>query len=181
MLYRAPLRRLLLCFAFTLLFSAAAFAQSGLGEIAGLVSDPSGGGVARAAVSLTNQDTGVTQSAVSDTDGRYTFTAVPPGKYSVKVEASGFRLVTVTDIEMVIGAHVNRDIPLTLGNVAESVTVSGEVPEIDTTKTEVSGVVSRVQIETLPVNTRQYLNLALLMPGTTQDASRTFYNSVQAG
>ncbi len=82
---------------------------------------------------------------------------------------------------MNIGIHVDKDIALTVGNVQDAITVAGDTPPIDTTNGEVAGVVTQLQIDTLPVNTRQYLNLALLMPGTTQDASRTFYNNVQIG
>src|SRR5262249_6578965 len=63
----------------------------------------------------------------------------------------------------------------------ESVVVTGEIPPIDVTKSDVSGVVTNQQIDSLPINTRQFINLALLEPGTSQDSSRTFYNSVQMG
>jgi len=158
-----------------------AMAQSGQGEITGVIKDPSGAGVPNAAVSLVNQDSGVTRVAKSESDGRYLFAAVPPGRYSLKIEATGFKPVTVTDIEVVIGAHVDRDVSMVVGNLTEVVTVTGEVPAIDTANSQVAGVVQQIQIDTLPVNTRQYLNLATLLPGTTQDASRTFYNSVQLG
>src|SRR6185369_4236594 len=156
-------------------------AQSGQGEIAGIIKDPSGAGVPAAPVLLVNQDSGVSRAVKSESDGRYLFAALPPGRYSLKIEASGFKPVTVTDIEIVLGAHIDHDVSMTVGNVTEVVTVSGEVPLIDTTNADVGGVVSQIQINSLPVNTRQYLNLATLLPGTTQDASRSFYNSVQLG
>jgi hypothetical protein len=76
---------------------------------------------------------------------------------------------------------VTQDFSLGLQAVQESVTVMGEAPTIDTTKSEVAGVVTQQQIQTLPVNSRQFLNLALLMPGTSQDAARSFYNNVTIG
>jgi hypothetical protein len=164
-----------------LLFGAVAASQSGQGEITGIVKDPAGSGVPNAPVSLINQETGVTRKAATDNEGRYLFAATPVGTYTVKVEATGFKPVSVTGIEVVIGAHIERDIPLAVGSVSESVIVSGEAPPIDTANNEVAGVVTQNQINTLPINTRQYLNLATLMPGTTQAASRTFYNSVQLG
>src|SRR6266851_2705514 len=164
-----------------LLAAAVASAQSGDAEIAGMVQDPSSSPVASAKVSLTNQDSGVARSVLTDSDGRYRFSAIPPGRYSLKTEATGFRLESVTDIVLNIGAHLDRDVSLSVGNVTEAITVSAEAPPIDTSKGDVSGVVTQQQIDTLPVNTRQYLNLALLMPGTSQDASRTFYNNVQIG
>ncbi len=173
----------LLISVFILLLATACWvsAQSAQGEITGLVKDPSGAGIPSAHVTLTNEDSGVNRSVTSGTDGRYLFAAVPVGRYSVKVEASGFKPVTATGITLVIDQHVEHNFDMTVGNVTESVTVSAESAAIDTTKTDVSGVVSQQQIATLPVAQRQYLNLSLLQPGTSQDASRTFYNNVQVG
>jgi Carboxypeptidase regulatory-like domain len=161
--------------------AAVAFAQVGDAELAGIVTDPSGTAVAAVKLSLTNEDSGVNRSVVTDAEGRYRFPALAPGKYSLKTEAPGFRSESVTGIVLNVGTHLDKDVALTVGNVQEQVTVTAEVPPIDTSKGDVSGVVTQQQIDNLPVNTRQYLNLALLMPGTSQDASRTFYNNVQIG
>jgi hypothetical protein len=83
-------------------------------------------------------------------------------------------LHSITGLVLNIGTELERDVALSLGSVQEAITVTGDVPPVDTTRGEVSGVVTNQQIDSLPVNTRQYLNLALLMPGTTQAASRTF-------
>ncbi|MCU1259495.1 MAG: hypothetical protein JWO80_2380 [Bryobacterales bacterium] len=163
-----------------LLFAAVASAQSSDAEIVGAIKDSSGTSVPGAKVTLTNQDSGVARNVAVDPEGRYRF-AVPPGKYSLKIEATGFRSETITDMVLNIGTHFDKDVSLTVGSTQDSITVIGDVPPVDTTSGEVSGVVTQLQIETLPVNTRQYLNLALLMPGTTQDASRTFYNNVEIG
>ena len=157
-----------------------AYAQTSEAEIAGTIKDPSAAPVANAKVTVTNQDSGVAYATVADTDGRYRV-AVPPGRYALRVEATGFRIENITDLVLNVGNHLIRDVPLTVGNVQETVTVTGEVPPVDVTSGDISGVVTQQQIDTLPINTRQYLNLALLMPGTTQDASRTFYNNVQIG
>jgi Carboxypeptidase regulatory-like domain/TonB dependent receptor len=162
------------------LSAAMVFAQIGESEIGGAVKDPSGAPVPTAKITLTNQDSGVARTLSADPGGRYRF-VVPPGRYSLKTEATGFKTETLTDLVLTIGSHAERDVALAVGNIQEAVTVTGEVPPVDTSKGDVSGVVTQVQIETLPVNTRQYLNLALLMPGTTQAASRTFYNNIQIG
>jgi len=164
-----------------MLVAGAAVAQTVDADITGLVKDPAGSSIPNATLTLTNQDTGVTRTIKSDADGRYRFYPVSPGRYALKVEATGFVASTVTGLVVNIGVHVDRDISMTVGSVQESLTVVGEVPPIDTTKADVSGVVTNSQIDTLPINTRQYLNLALLVPGTSQDSSRTFYNSVQMG
>ncbi len=157
-----------------------AIAQTSDAELSGAVKDPSGAPVAGAKVTATNQDTGVSRSLTTDADGRYRFTVLP-GRYSLTAEANGFKKETMTDMVLTVGLHVDKEIALTVGSVQEAVTVTGEVPSIDMTKGDVSSVVTQQQIDSLPVNTRQTLNLALLMPGTTQDASRTFYNNVQIG
>jgi hypothetical protein len=164
-----------------LLLTVMASAQVGDADIAGIVKDPSGAPIAAAKVTLTNQDSGVARTFTADSEGRYRFSAIAPGRYSLKTEATGFRTETITDIVLNTGTHLDKDVPLTVGSLQEVITVTAEVPPVDTTKGEVSGVVTQVQIDALPVNTRQYLNLALLMPGTTQDASRTFYNNVEIG
>lgn len=156
-----------------------AFGQASDAEIAGTARDTSGGPVAGAMITLSNQDSGFTRNASSDGEGRYRFAALAPGRYSLKLEAPGFKTENVTGIVLDIGTHAQKDFSLTVGSVQETISVSGEVPPIDTTRAEVSGIVTAQQIDLLPVNTRQYLNLALLLPGTTQDASRTFYNNVQ--
>ncbi len=161
--------------------AGAAWSQTGDAEIAGIIQDASGSAIPNAAVTLTNQASGVARSVTASADGQYRFFPVAPGRYTLKVEAVGFKAETVSDILVNLGTHVDRNIGMTVGNVQETVTVNAEIPAIDTSKNEVSGVVTNTQIDTLPVNTRQYLNLALLMPGTTQDASRTFYNNVQIG
>src|SRR5215472_12005788 len=161
--------------------AAIAFSQVGDAELAGVINDPSGAPVTTAKVSLINEDSGVIRAVVADNEGRYRFPALAPGRYSLKTEAPGFRSASITGIVLNVGTHLDKSVPLTVGNVQEQITVTAEAPPIDTTKGDVSGVVTQQQIDTLPVNTRQYLNLALLMPGTTQDASRTFYNNVQIG
>ena len=169
-------------FAAALVLAGMAMAQTtGDAEITGLIKDPSGSTIPGATATLTNQDTGVARTFKSDADGRYRFAAVLPGRYSLKVEATGFVPSTISDIVLNIGAYVEHDVPMTVGGVQESVVVTGEVPPIDVSKSDVSGVVTNEQIDTLPINTRQFINLALLEPGTSQDSSRTFYNSVQMG
>ena len=93
----------------------------------------------------------------------------------------GFASEQVRNIVLTIGLDVRQDIKLKLQTLTETVTVTAAVPVVDLTKSEVAGVVTQKQIETLPINTRQYLNLALLMPGTSQDAVRVFYNNVNVG
>jgi hypothetical protein len=160
--------------------AAPLFAQ-GTGQIEGVVRDEQGGVLPGATVSLRNDDSGVTRTVVTKPDGRYVLPALSPGRYTLRAELSGFATQEVRDVVITIGLELRRDVTLKLRAVAETVTVNAESPVVDTTKAEVSGVVTRQQIETLPINSRQYLSLALLMPGTTIDATRSFFATVNVG
>src|ERR1700737_1456782 len=159
-------------------FAASLAAQSPLGEFSGMVIDPSGAAIPGAQVTLTNTDTGVANSATTK-DGSYRFQAIPPGHYQIAVSAAGFSSKTIKGLILELDGHLVQDISLVVGSAGESIVVDGFSPQINTESNTVGGVVSPDEIEKLPVNTRQYLNLALLVPGTTQDASRSFYNNVQ--
>src|SRR5438093_3105955 len=161
------LRRLLICSLFLALNTGPLLAQ-GTGQIGGTVRDEQGGVLPGATISLRNEESGVTRTVTSEPDGRYTFPALLPGRYVLRTELSGFAAQEVRDAVITIGLELRRDFTLKLQAVAE--TVSADAPVVDTTKAEVAGVVTRQQIETLPINSRQHLSLALLVPGTTVDA-----------
>jgi outer membrane receptor protein involved in Fe transport len=158
--------------------AAPLWAQGAGASIVGTVKDEQGGVLPGCTVTLRSQDTGLTRSAVTDANGRYQFLALPLGRYSVKAELTGFTTANATDLTLTIGLELRRDFTMSIRAVEENVTVSAVAPTVDVSKSEVAGVVSQEQIQTLPVNSRQYLNLALLMPGTSQDAARPFYNNV---
>jgi hypothetical protein len=169
------------CVAAVLIFHlapATAEAQSTQATIYGTVTDPSGGVVPGANVSATNEATGFSRSAITGPEGRYRLPALPPGTYRVMMELDGFKTITITGIILQLGQESPINFQAELATVAESVTVTGESPLVDVTKAEISGVVAQDQIDNLPLNSRQYLNLALLMPGTSQDAARPYYNNV---
>ena len=157
------------------------FGQGAGASIEGVAKDQQGGVLPGVTVTLRNQDSGVTRTATTETDGRYRFLALPPARYHLSAQLSGFAPKEVGDIQVTIGLSVTQDFTMGIQVVQESVTVTGEAPTIDTTKSEVAGVVTQQQIQTLPVNSRQFLNLALLMPGTSQDGARSFYNNVTIG
>jgi hypothetical protein len=114
-------------------------------------------------------------------DGKYSFPALSPGRYTVRAELSGFATQEAKDITITIGFERRLDLDMKVRSLQETVTVTGEAPVVDTTKAEVAGVVTQQQIEMLPINSRQYLSLALLVPGTTIDATRNFFATVNVG
>ena len=140
---------LLLCFTVADVFVAPAFVQ-GTGQIEGVVRDEQGGVLPGATLSLRNADSGVTRTVTSESDGRYVFPALLPGRYVLRTELSGFAAQEVRDAVITIGLELRRDFTLKLQAVAETVTVSADAPVVDTTRAEVAGVVTRQQIETLP-------------------------------
>src|SRR5260370_2079992 len=158
-----------------------AFGQGAGASIEGVAKDQQGGVLPGVNVTLRNQDSGVTRTSTTATDGRYRFLALAPGRYHLAAELSGLASKEVRDIQITIGLSLTQDFTMGIQAVQESLTVTGEAPAVDTTKSEVAGVVTQEQIQNLPVNSRQFLNLALLMPGTSQDAARSFYNNVTIG
>jgi Carboxypeptidase regulatory-like domain/TonB dependent receptor len=161
--------------------SRMAYGQGGEADVAGVITDPSGAVLAGVQVTLTNTDTGVVRTVSTQSSGDYRFTSVAPGTYTVSVHAQGFTPESITGLKLALGVHLQQNIALRTGSEQQTVLVSGAVPLIDFQDTSVGGVIEQRQIETLPIPNRQYLNLSLLLPGTTQDATRTFYNNVQSG
>ncbi|MGH9466285.1 MAG: carboxypeptidase regulatory-like domain-containing protein [Terriglobales bacterium] len=158
----------------------AAWAQS-TGQIQGVVTDPSGSAIPGVAVLATNAGTGATRSVETGVDGRYLLTSLPPGTYTLTYSHAGFSTTKVNGILIQIGSAIVRHDALKVATQQTTVEVNGTPPPIDVTKSNVAGVVTAKQITQLPIQGREYLNLATLMPGTTQAASRTFYNNVQMG
>jgi hypothetical protein len=160
---------------------ATAHAQGDAGRIQGTVKDEQAGVLPGVTMTVRNQVTGVARSVTTDTEGRFLFPALPPGRYSLRAELSGFAAQDISDLVITIGLEIRQEVTLKVQALAEQVTIRGEVPIVDTTKAEVSGTVTREQIQTLPLNSRQYLSLALLVPGTTVDATRSFFATVNVG
>ena len=148
------------------LFSATAWAQEPTGSIEGAVTDPQGAVVQGANVSVRNAATNFNRSATSDDNGRYRISQLPPGTYEVKVTGTNFKTSVVSDVVVAVGQTLPLDVHLEVGGASETVTVigGGDV-QIDRTDNTVSGVVNTRQIQNLPLNGRNFLDLAQLQPG----------------
>ena len=149
-----------------------AIAQTTNGVINGVVSDAQGGVLPGVTVTVRNVDTGFTRTVVTEDDGRYRHAALPPGRYTLRAELQGFGPVEVTEITVTIGTELLRSVTMQVQGVQESVSVTGQAAVVETTRTEVSAVVTQEQMDMLPLDTRQPIGLALLLPGTSQDAVR---------
>jgi hypothetical protein len=155
-------------------------AQTGSSTITGKVADPSGSSVSGAKVIATNVETGLIYPTKTNDDGLYTFPSLSPGNYTITVEQTGFAKSIHPDIKLHVADTVAIDVTLTIGAVGETVTVTGGAPLVDTTTSSLGGLVDAKQIETLPLNGRNYISLTLMQPGVTLDANEQ-QNGIYAG
>ena len=140
-------------------------AQTVTGTIVGTVLDAQGAVVPNASISAKNLDTGAERTAVSETSGEFTISSVPAGSYDVTVSASGFQQQVRNGVTMTVGATLRLDFSLSVGQVQQTVTVTAEAPQIDTTTSTLSGLVSDTTIRELPLNGRDWLQLGALQAG----------------
>jgi len=150
--------------------SSAAYAQNA--QIAGTVKDQSGAVIPGATVTARNVDTGLSRTAVTDATGEYRLVSLPPGRYAIATELSGFSTETRPDIVLIIDQTALINFALKPAALSETVTVTGESPIVDVTRSDVSTSVSSQQIQDLPVASRRWIDLAMLTPGTSQDNIR---------
>jgi hypothetical protein len=148
-----------------LLGCATAFAQQTTGNITGRVVDQQGAAIPGATVTAKSSSTGFTRSEVSDAEGVYRLSALPVGIYDVTAELSGFSVVSKKAIEVNVAQSQSVDFPLKVASLAETVNVTGASPLIQTTASAVGAVVDIKRIESLPLNGRQFANLAATVPG----------------
>ncbi len=148
-----------------LLFTAPVFSQANLGRILGAVKDQSGGVIAGATATVTDVQRGISRTLTTDSEGGYSAPNLIPGSYTVRVEAPGFNSVERKDIVVEVGSDVRVDIALQPGSQAQTVTVTGEVPMIDTTSATLGQTLDNQAISDLPVNGRNYQELLSLKPG----------------
>jgi len=148
-----------------LLGGAAALAQQTTGNITGRVLDEQGAAVPGATVTAKNPSTGFTRTDASDAEGIYRLSALPVGKYDVTAELPGFTTVAKQAIEVNVGQTQAVDFSLKIASVAETVNVTGASPLIETTASSVGQVVDVRRLETIPLNGRQFANLAATVPG----------------
>ncbi len=148
-----------------LLIHSAFLLASPVGSISGIVKDPSGALVQSVKLTLTNTDTNARLSAVTNTSGEFQFLQLPPATYSLVAENPGFKRATVTSILVQVDQVTHVELALEVGNVTESVMVEGVSPLLENDKSTMSSVVDTRTIANMPLNARQYLDLALLTPG----------------
>src|SRR3954447_19602436 len=155
-----------LCVA-ALFMAVPAWAQRTTASIRGTITDQSKAVVPGATVTVTGQDTGLTRTATTDRDGAYTFAELPVGRYRIQVELQGFKTSTRTDIALNVADDRAIDFVLVPGALNETVSVTAESTPVKTVGGDVSGVITGTQVRELPLNGRNFLQLATLMPGVS--------------
>src|SRR5579862_4634720 len=158
-------------FCAVLIFTAAvaaspASAQTFRGTILGTVTDTSGAAVLNAKVTAHNVDTGVDRSTDTTADGGYLIPELTVGIYTVTVELSGFQKSVTTGVRVDIATERRVDATLKPGQVSQQVIVEGEtLPQVDATSDTLGGTIENRQIESLPINGRDYTKLLIMVPG----------------
>ncbi|MGH9671738.1 MAG: TonB-dependent receptor domain-containing protein [Bryobacteraceae bacterium] len=147
------------------ILAAVVFGQSFTGTILGTVRDSTGAVVPRASIVLINTGTNTRTAVTTDDNGNYTGLLLPPGHYSIEVTAQGFKKFVQGGIVLQVQQQARVDIPLSVGDVAESVTVTADASVLETTTTSVGKVVDNRRIVNLPLNTRNVYSLVFLTPG----------------
>src|SRR4029077_20875720 len=159
------------CFALVLLTSILSFAQTESATLSGTVMDRSGAAVIDAKIELMNSDTNLKTATTTNKSGIYVVTGLRPGRYRMAVSKDGFRSIVVTDITLNVQDVVSRNFNLDVGAISESVTVTADQININTTDASVSTVVDRNFAANLPLNGRSFQSLIQLTPGVVLTAT----------
>ena len=159
------LRLGLLALVLTALTGTGAFAQQTAGNVTGRVLDDSGAPVPGVTVTATNPATGFVRTDTTDGEGVYRLTALPVGTYTMQVELQGFQTISREGVIVNVAQTIDLNFALAVATLAETVQVTGETPLIQASSSSVGGVVDIGRIEQLPLNGRQFANLAATIPG----------------
>jgi hypothetical protein len=158
-------RYIFLAHLLVLFFSLSAAAQTITGRILGTVIDQGGASVAGASVVVTDTQRGTSRVLTTDESGSYVAADLQPGSYQIRVQAKGFKTVERQNLQIEVATDVRADFTLQPGQVTETVTISVDVPLVNTTSSTLGGTLSNKEINDLPLNGRNYENLLQLRPG----------------
>jgi hypothetical protein len=180
-LKKAPFRLIYLLNMLVFAFGSSLWAQT-TGTIRGTVTDPSGALVPGAVVTATLAQAYVNRTTQSDAEGQYVLPALPVGRYTVVVKASGFQEYRQPEVDVQIGHVAIVRAGLQLGTLAQVITAEAQAPLVETTSTQMGAVVDDRMVTQLPLNARDTYQLLQLQPGVqSQLGSDLFYGSDQAG
>jgi len=164
--------RFLTAMILVLILAGAAWGQiTGSGLVAGTLTDPNGSVVPGASVTIKNLDTGTELPLSSNEVGIYTAPFLQPGRYEITASKTGFAKVVRTGITLQVGQTLTVDLTMPLQTTQESVTVNADADIVDTSKTEMSQVVSQISKENLPMAGRNWAQFQFLTPNVTNDGT----------
>ena len=167
--HRQTLRKIIAASAMLLAFCCqlpAIYAQQATTSLSGRVADPAGAVIAKATVTVKLKSTGSERKTESNSEGLYAITNLIPGEYEITVDASGFKKLLIGSLNLQVGQNVSRDVTLEVGQIVDDKTeLYGDQPLLNTNSAIVDGVINKKVIENLPLNGRNFLELALLIPG----------------
>jgi len=149
----------------TICCSPAMWGQATTGTISGHVTEQAGNVVARAQISVQNLDKGLITTATTDNSGDFTLPAMPPDHYKIVIEKSGFATATVPAFRLDIDQRANFNVPLKVGEVSMTVTVTDSAPVLQTQGAETGEVIGSREIADLPTLGRDFSTLLFLVPG----------------
>jgi hypothetical protein len=147
--------------------SSTAWAQESTANVEGVVTDPTGAVIVGAALIGQNEATGLQRKTETNNAGFYTFRLLPVGKYRMTVEARGFKRKILTGIELEIDQSARVDVRLDVGGTIEVETVTAQAPLVESKAPTIGDVIENRRVTELPLNGRNFIQLALLVAGTT--------------
>lgn len=152
-----------------------AFAQVEIGgaTLNGTVTDSTGAAIPNANVTVSSTSTALKRSTQTSAAGLYSFTGLPVSTYDLSVDCQGFKTAKRTAINLSIGAVATVDVALEIGSAQETVSVTAEVPVVETTRSQTSTTVTTQQVRDLPINGRNFLDFTVLTPGVVRDPTRS--------
>ena len=142
-------------------------AQVASAELSGTVLDSTGAALPGAKVTATNVGTNVSHDAVSDGTGNYVIPLLQPGDYVVTVEASGFKKLVQKGLSLQVNQQAQLNLTLEIGQVSEEISVTAQAPQLQSEASSLGTVVSEKLVNQLPLNGRNFIQLAVLSPGVT--------------
>jgi hypothetical protein len=143
-------------------------AQVPTGTITGVVQDATGALVPSVKVTATNTSTNLSRDAVTDASGTFRISALNPGPYRLQAQAAGFKTATVNDITLEVAQQVRVDVQLQVGEVSQSLEVTGTASLVNTESPLIGGVINEAKVVRLPLNGRNFMELTTLTAGINE-------------
>jgi len=175
----ANLRSICILLLLALLGASMAFSQAVSGSLVGTLMDSSGGVVANAKITITDQNTGLTRTATTSESGNYSFPDLPPGTYTVVAEQTGFKRASRAGVDVIVNTSQRIDLTLQPGQVTETVNVTSEAPMLQTERADTGRKIETKQLTELPLGgSHNFQSLTILVPGAALPESQhsAFFN-----